>query len=156
MRQTLAIAILIPLLTVLAACGGGQREPAAEARLYEVHGVIEQLPDPAQPGSELQIRHEAIPTFMSSDNKVVGMKAMTMPFPVADGVSLQDLNVGDSVAFSLEVQWDRSPAFLVTRLERVESPPDAEVEPMDPTAASDDEVEDQPTDEEPQEERHNH
>jgi len=91
---------------------------AVPAMVYTVNGRIEQLPDTAVKGSMLQVHHEDIPGFVSREGKVVGMNAMTMPFPPAPGVSLQGLSVGDEVELTFEVRWDRMPPQQATSIRK--------------------------------------
>ncbi|HPO92968.1 MAG TPA: copper-binding protein [Phycisphaerales bacterium] len=86
---------------------GSERSPAAGTAdrgeptgVYEVRGEISSLPDAAKPGSELRIRHEAIPDFKDASGAIIGMNAMVMPFPLAPGVSLEGFKVGDKVKFT--------------------------------------------------------
>ena len=89
---------------------------------YTTRGIIEMLPDSNSPMSELQIRHEHITNFRNRagviptfDDGSTGMKAMIMPFPVAEGVSLDAFSVGDKVEFDFEVTWSRPP-YELTRI----------------------------------------
>jgi Cu/Ag efflux protein CusF len=84
-------------------------------RTYTVRGQIAQLPDPAKPSATLQIKHEAIDDFAGRDGSL-GMDSMTMPFPLAPGVSLEGLAVGDIVEFVFELDWSASPTYRVTRI----------------------------------------
>jgi Cu/Ag efflux protein CusF len=80
--------------------------PSAAARaddVYTVRGVVKELPEAGKPATQLKIHHEEIPTFIGFDGKPVGMKEMTMPFPLAPGVSLEGHAVGDTVEFVFEV-----------------------------------------------------
>lgn len=121
---TLAAAAL-----ALGACtGGGGAAPAAGDGIdtYETRGVVVRVPDPADPLSNLDIRHEAIDDFRSIDGEVVGMGSMGMPFPLADGVDLGAIAPGDKVAFTLEVEWEGEPPYRVTRIETL--PADTELD----------------------------
>ncbi|MEM1445863.1 MAG: copper-binding protein [Planctomycetota bacterium] len=113
---------VLPLLTLLClplltGCPSGEvassapTTPAVDlsdpaTKVYDVRGFIVALPDPANPASDLQINHEEIPDFVNVEGEVSGMKAMVMPFPLAPGVSLEGLAVGDPVALSFAVNWD--------------------------------------------------
>lgn len=101
---------------VPAGCGGSGEDRAPPDQSYTVRGRIVMLPEAGKPASVLQIRHEAIEHFVDSKGKVVGMEAMTMPFPTAKGLSLAGLAVGDAVEFTFEVRWDGSPIYQVTRI----------------------------------------
>lgn len=105
-------------LAQLIACGSDApaSSEAEPADVYTVRGIVRALPSPDRPGSELQVRHEALPDFKSIDGEVVGMKSMTMPFP-ADPDLLEGVEVGDRISFDFEVSWTGSPPMKVTRLE---------------------------------------
>lgn len=119
-------------------CGGPAKPPAPETEIaaYTVRGRIVQLPDPGNPAAELIIRHEPIPSFMSG-GEVVGMGAMTMPFPsIKPDVSLDGFAVGDAISLTFEVEYDpvtRTPAgVVVTAADAL--PDDVELA-IDPPAA---------------------
>lgn len=86
---------------------------------YTVRGRIEMLPDARKPGSELQIQHEPISTFVNMQGKVQPMDSMIMPFEPAPGVSLNGLGVGDPVEFTFEVRWKSRPAMQLTRIQKL-------------------------------------
>lgn len=132
LRSTLPVCLCLLLVAVLPACGGApepsqDEAPAAaqdegggdggDVQVYETRGQVTALPDPADPLTNLRIRHEPIHDFVSIDGEVVGMNSMNMPFPVAEGVGLEGIEVGDPVSFTLEVDWDGDPAYQVTRIE---------------------------------------
>lgn len=110
---------IVLISVTLIACGVGimallscRREaaPAAAARpepdaVYTVRGRIVMLPEAGKPLSDLQIHHEPIETLVNP-NGTVGMPAMIMPFPVAKGVSLDGLAVGDAVEFTF-AHWTK-------------------------------------------------
>ena len=126
----LSPALALSLSALLAACTGGKgnaapasaaSETAAPRRVqtYEGRGEVTALPDPADPSTALIIRHEAIDDFADIDGDVVGMDAMTMPFPVSDEVSLAGLAPNDQVSFTLEVEWEGDPPYRITRVEEL-------------------------------------
>lgn len=123
-------AFAVMAVAVLAACaGGGAGGPASgggEVFRYETRGVVVRLPDPADPLTDLVIRHEAIDDFRGIDGEVVGMNSMSMAFPVADGVDLAGVEPGAKVAFTLEVEWEDEPPYRVTRIEAL--PADTELD----------------------------
>lgn len=84
-------------------------------QIYSVRGRIAALPTADKPGSSLQIEHEPIDNFVRQDGKL-GMDAMTMPFPLAKGVSLEGLNKGDIVEFTFEVRWKSQPRMQLTKI----------------------------------------
>lgn len=140
--SSLALAAL--LLLPLAACGGDATESAtpkddattsdtatetaaaSDVQSYEVRGQITGLPDDADPQANLTIRHEAIDEFVSMNGEVVGMSSMSMPFPVAEDVDLEGMEVGSKVRFTLTVDWEGDPAYQVTSMEPL--PEDTELE----------------------------
>lgn len=114
-----------------------ESEGAAQARpefTYTVRGRIVALPDPDRPFQELEIRHEQIPDFKNREGKVfqsadgvLGMKAMTMPFPVGEGVDLSALAVGDIVEFEFVTIWGPDyPEYRVTSMKPL--PEDTELD----------------------------
>ena len=90
-----------------------------------IRGEITQLPDPSVPGSAFKVRHEQIRDFKTMDGTIsvtkegiAGMRSMTMPFPIGQGVSIDGLNVGDKVSFDFVVNWGNDrPAWEITRVE---------------------------------------
>lgn len=90
--------------------------PAAERAIrtdrYVVRGVVAALPSAERPGSELQVRHEAMPHFVGQGGQL-GMDTMTMPFPLGPGVSLVGIAVGDKVEVSFEVDVDPATQNLI-------------------------------------------
>lgn len=106
-------------------------EPAPLTHTYHTRGIIKSIPVAGNPAAELQIQHEAINDFVDGAGAVVGMNAMTMPFPrLADGVSLQGLAIGDKVAFSFINTWSgpagsRRPDWVINSLTKL--PADTEL-----------------------------
>lgn len=114
--QTLPrLAVLIALAALVLASSACKQEPEAPAAQYTVRGEIKTLPEPG--GSPvLYVHHEAIPTFVTREGQQRGMMSMTMPFAVADGVSLADLAPGDKVEMTFAVHWDQNPPTRVTAI----------------------------------------
>lgn len=83
---------------------------------YTVRGEIEELPEPGRPMSALRIHHEAIDNFVNRAGKVVGMGSMTMEFPVAEGVSLEGLAVGQKVEFTFAMARTPTGGYRVTAI----------------------------------------
>ena len=73
--------------------------------VYVVRGQVEQLPDPADARKEFLVRHEEIPEFKGPDGKL-GMEAMVMPFPLAEGFKAEGLSVGAKIELTFTVQFD--------------------------------------------------
>lgn len=117
-------------LFLCAGCGGGEPtdEPAGEVVRYTVRGRVAALPSPENPAAEFQVRHEPIPDFKSG-GEIVGMRAMTMPFPIGEGVSLEEIVVGDIVELTFETTY--SPDTQMVESYRVisitELPPDTKL-----------------------------
>lgn len=107
----IAFAITTAFLSLAPACKRSDSKPAAvaqpiiEQHRYTVRGVIEQLPSAAEPTREFQVRHEAIPHFVGQ-NGALGMDTMTMPFPLAEGLSLGSLKIKDVIELTFEVDYD--------------------------------------------------
>lgn len=127
-RSVLVAALVLFLgLLVAAACGSGGAENApaaagdeAEAdQTYTVRGEVVALPRAGARNPEIRIRHETVPDFMAYDGEVVGMASMTMPFPLAPELELGDLARGDVIELVLEVSWDASPPYRITRIEEL-------------------------------------
>lgn len=97
---------------------------------YVVRGIIEALPDPADPRTQLMIHHEHIPDFKGKDGKVhvyddgtTGMKAMIMPFDtLGPDVVLDQFQVGDKIEFVLHVA--REPRMSMAIMKMTKLPPD--------------------------------
>jgi Copper binding periplasmic protein CusF len=104
-RCTMTVGAGALAVVVAAAQGCSRRAPAPPADVYTVRGIVEQLPQPNGPNNEIFIHHMAIPGFRDAQGKVVGMMSMTMPFPVARGVSLAGIEPGDPVEFTFAVAW---------------------------------------------------
>ncbi len=86
---------------------------------YEVRAIIAELPDASNPTSGFSARHEAIPDFRSN-NGSLGMKAMTMGFPVAPELDLSELSVGQKIALTFTVDYNTETqkllGFQVTKI----------------------------------------
>jgi Cu/Ag efflux protein CusF len=106
--------LTIALIATLAACGGNDESATTEQAAasadppgtdrYTVQGEVAKLP--AETGdTSLYIRHAAIPDYKNENGEVVGMSTMTMPFPVAEGVSIEGLDPGDPVEFTFTMRW---------------------------------------------------
>lgn len=103
----------------------------AEARLdvyTGIQGELKSMPTEGMAGGDAQIRHMQIVDFKGADGSIPetadgipGMRSMTMPFPMADGVSLDGFAVGDKIEFDFAVSWDGArPSWEVTRLVKLD------------------------------------
>ncbi len=107
-------------VAVSAALGGCSRKaPVSVAEVYTVRGVVEKLPQAEGPDRDLYIHHAPIPDFRDEHGTVVGMRSMTMPFPVADGVSLAGIAPGDPVEFTFAISWKQPAGYQVIRIRRL-------------------------------------
>ncbi len=136
MRRRRLLAAAIALL-LAAACNPPDPAPgdeaaaapepaAAGARIYEVRGIVRRLPDPQRHGGQILIHHEAIEDFVGIDGETTGMEAMSMSFPLAEGLPVADLSPGDPVAFRLEVDWEADLAARIVAIEKL--PADTELD----------------------------
>ncbi len=115
----LATTLSLLLILALAGCGGGDQQDqtadqmpaegqemaAAGVDHYTVRGIVSKLPAAEGPDQNMYIRHAPIPDYKNDSGEVVGMAAMTMPFPVAENVSLEGIEKGDPVEFTFSMRW---------------------------------------------------
>ena len=94
----LAALLLLALATLT--CGG-----AEPPKVHEAHGTVTAVDAPAR---RITIDHEDIPGFMV---------AMTMPFDLEPGVSVDGIEPGTAVDFEVRQEGSR---YLVTGLRRAE------------------------------------
>lgn len=104
-------------LTSIACWVGCRGKASPEPRTYQARGVVQHIPDKGPPS--LVVRHEAIDYFVHSDGVAAGMHAMTMTLQVDDKISIARLKTGDKIAFVLDVNWDRTPPLLITKLRKL-------------------------------------
>jgi len=125
LRVARVVSIVSAIIAPLASCEEKPASPRAaapatdDAHTYTVRGRLASLPEAGKPTSQLMIHHEAIPTFVGKDGKVVGMSEMTMPFLPARGVSLDGLANGDAVEFTFEVRWSPRASSTLTRIAKL-------------------------------------
>jgi hypothetical protein len=112
-------------------------ELGTPSAVYTVRGSVEAMPDPASPMSAFEVKHEAIDNFVDSEGEVVGMGAMVMPFPLAEGVSVADLRKGDVVEVTFAVWWKPRRHWEATRIEKL--PPETPLEFREAKPPRDDE-----------------
>ena len=127
-RPLLLGALAFALVAALG-CRGG------DGRTYTVRGQVVQVPEAGNPASSFQVYHEAIDGFVGRDGQITGMDPMTMPFPLAKGVSLEDVKIGDPVEFTLEVDWNAEPPVKVTKLSELPAGTKLEYRAADPDRA---------------------
>ncbi len=135
LTTTVCTAAAVVALTSLTGCkekapaasSADTAEPAGDpTHSYTVRGKVVMLPSAERPMDDLQIRHEAIPDYKNRDGVVFenagvrGMKSMTMPFPVDESVSLENIAVGDIIEFTFVTVWGESyPAYKVTKVTKL-------------------------------------
>lgn len=108
--QALSLAALLAIGASLPGCSGAESE-SDEAEVghtaeYVVRGRVTQLPSPDSPAAEFQVHHEPIPNFRATwPDGALGMNSMIMPFPLGEGVSLDEIEVGDVVELTFEVDY---------------------------------------------------
>lgn len=87
--------------------------PTEHVAEYEVRGRVEEMPSPDSPAAEFKVHHEPIPSFRATwPDGNLGMNSMIMPFPVAEGLSLTGIEVGDIVELTFEVRYDAETGAL--------------------------------------------
>ncbi len=126
--KSLLAAAVAALIAPSVGCNGDDAadpdDGDGDTSTYTTRGEIEGLP--GDEGGTVQIFHEEIPDFVDREGETTGMAAMSMPFGVADDVALDDVDRGDLIEFTFEVDWDESPALTVTSLELL--PEDTEID----------------------------
>jgi len=92
---------------------------------YTLRGEVVSLPDPADPASELRIRHEAISDFKNAKGEAEPMHAMTMSFSPASKDTLDGIAVGDIIVFNFLMHWSPSMQMQADTIEKL--PADTEL-----------------------------
>jgi Cu/Ag efflux protein CusF len=87
---------------------------------FTVNGIIKGMPGDGLAANEILVKHQPIPDYRDESGTVVGMMAMTMPFFLAKGVSLEGIKAGDAV--EMKVEQHLQPKFTeeVTSIKKVE------------------------------------
>lgn len=86
---------------------------------YTVTGIVKGMPGDGLAKNEILVKHQAIPDYRDDSGTIVGMMAMTMPFYLADGISLGEIKEGDTV--EMKVEQHLRPKFTeeVTSIKKV-------------------------------------
>ncbi len=91
------------------------------------------MPTPGRPQSDFSVHHEAIDGFADGSGRVVGMGAMTMPFPLGPGVTLEGIAVGDVVEITFPVWWGKGgPDYHVSKVVKLPGETALEFRPARP------------------------
>jgi protein SCO1/2 len=102
----IVLLVIVPLLSF--GCGRNAAPVEKPAYQYQARGLVRGLPSDHK---SIEIEHEDIPGFMPS---------MTMPFEVRDEKELDHLQIGDAVAFRLNVTQSDSWIDQVKKIDRGE------------------------------------
>jgi Cu/Ag efflux protein CusF len=120
--------IVLGLALGAAGCGGSGSTGAKEAgpaeppdQTYTLRGEVAGLPRKSDGLRQIRVHHEPLPDFVGFEGDVVGMASMTMPFPLADSVDLDDVEEGDKVEMTFEVRWEGSPPIRIVELQELPS-----------------------------------
>jgi protein SCO1/2 len=121
-ERLLCVLALILSLSAIACRGPNQGQDQSRVRRYRLKGAVVQVDKSQQ---HLVVDHEEIPGFMA---------AMTMPYPVADSRSLEELSPGDRI--TADVVAGPSGVHLenivvVKKSDGKASPPGARLQPSD-------------------------
>jgi Cu/Ag efflux protein CusF len=103
-------AVLFALLPLAAGCS--RSEEARRGNTYTMRAQVEGTP--AQGSREVYVTHEPIDNYVGREGKVKGMDSMTMPFQVAEGVSLEGIESGDVIEAQLHVDWEADLPVQIT------------------------------------------
>ena len=93
-------------LALVAVAGAANADTAYH---YTVKGVVKGMPGDGLANNEILVKHEAIPGYRDDSGAIVGMMAMTMPFYLAEGISVKDIKEGDTV--EMQVEQHLTPKF---------------------------------------------
>jgi Cu/Ag efflux protein CusF len=107
------VVFLSSLVTVTTAC-------ADNAYVFTVKGIIKGLPGDGRAANEILVKHQPIPDYRDDTGAITGMMAMTMPFYVAESVSLKDFKAGDPIEMKVEQHLKPTFSEVVTSIKRVE------------------------------------
>lgn len=108
----------LALLALLAGCTGDLEDDGGASRETATYAVRGRVLEPWN-GERLAVRHEAIGDFRGVSGEAEPMAEMSMRFPVAPDLGVEELVVGDFVAFELSVDWQRRPPHRIESLERL-------------------------------------
>lgn len=107
-------------LSFFVTCSVSTAAFADTAYHFTVRGIIKGLPGDGRAANEILVKHQPIPEYRDETGAITGMMAMTMPFYLAEGVSLGGVKAGDAV--ELKVEQHLKPKFteVVTVIKKAE------------------------------------
>ena len=111
---TLLLGLLLALLPLLAAGCSDRTAAKSTADTYTVRARVRQVP--ARGSGSFYLEHEAIDDWKGRSGKVEGMSSMTMPFPLAEDLSLEGIEPEDVVEVRLEVDWEADLPVEITEI----------------------------------------
>ncbi|MEY4667905.1 MAG: hypothetical protein RL518_604 [Pseudomonadota bacterium] len=105
---------------LIVACAVSTAALADTAYYYSVKGIIKGMPGDGLAKNEMLVKHQPIPDYRDDSGAIIGMMAMTMPFYLKEGTSLEGIKAGDSV--ELKVEQHLKPKFTeeVVSIKKVE------------------------------------
>ncbi len=111
--------VLISVVLAQALACGEPAAPASTARTYTVRALVLSLDPPAGPVAEIKVHHEAIDDFANAKGDVIGMNAMTMPFPLASPDLAKDLAPKDVIQMTFSLDWQANRPLEVVAIEKL-------------------------------------
>jgi Cu/Ag efflux protein CusF len=106
--------------SLLVACSCCTSAFADTAYYFTVKGIIKGMPGDGRAANEILVKHQAIPEYRDDTGAITGMMAMTMPFYLAEGVSLNGIKAGDSVELKIEQHLKPEFTEAVSAIKKVE------------------------------------
>ena len=121
----LLIAALVAATMLMGGCGSKhsgkpQSSTTQPGTTYSYHlrGIIKALPAAGESPENVSIKVPPIAHWVGMSGKIEPMMAMTMPYQLASGVTLQGIATGDKVAFTYKVNWTAD-RMVVTRIKKL-------------------------------------
>ena len=109
---------LVAIIAVVAFQPSNAR--ADTAYFFTVKGIIKGMPGDGLAKNEVLVKHGPIPDYRDESGTITGMMGMTMPFYLAEGVSLNGIKAGDSVEMKIEQHLHPKFTEEVTSIKKVE------------------------------------
>ena len=119
MRTAVAGAIqLATALAIVIGLAGCSRSSSVTVHRYTTRGIVQQVPSENNSTRSFRVKHEPIDRY-KKDGKIVGMNTMIMPFPLAEGVTVADIEPGDKVRIRFEVRTDDYVTLKATKVTKL-------------------------------------